>query len=74
MTGRESVFPLAELREFAAALDNDRGHDKSRVTRLMREAADEIERLQAALAEIATYVDSPGRPVLALMAKEALRG
>jgi hypothetical protein len=36
--------------------------------------ADESERLRTALEEIAEYVDSPGRPVLALMAKEALRG
>lgn len=31
-------------------------------------------RYRAALEEIAEFVDSPGRPVLALMAREALRG
>lgn len=36
-----------DLREFADALDKDRGHRKSFATLLMREGADEIERLRA---------------------------
>lgn len=33
----------ATLREYADALDRDRGHDKSAVTALMREAADRVD-------------------------------
>lgn len=49
-----SPIPAA-LREYADALDKDRGHSKSAVTRLMREAAEEIEDLQSAL----SLVDEP---------------
>lgn len=45
----------ASLREFADALDKDRGHGKSYVTLVMREAATEIERLRAALTAIAEH-------------------
>lgn len=45
---REIAEPL---REFADALDQDRGHGKSYVTILMREAADELDRLLALLKE-----------------------
>lgn len=41
---REDYVTL--LREYADALDKDRGHDKSMVTRLMRGAADLIENVQ----------------------------
>lgn len=34
---------------------------------------DHVESYYAALSEIAAYVDAPGRPVLALMAREAIR-
>lgn len=40
------------LREYADALDQDRGHSKSMVTTIMRDAADEIERLRTALEQI----------------------
>lgn len=55
MDGRETVFECRELRQYAAALDNDRGHSKSRVTALMREAADTIELLWEAI----NLVDDP---------------
>lgn len=55
MSGRESLFQCVELREYAEALDRDRGHTKSRVTNLMREAADTIELLWAAIC----LVDDP---------------
>lgn len=41
---------------------------------MLRDAAAEIERLTTTLQEIAEFVDYPGRPVLALMARDALRG
>jgi hypothetical protein len=42
------------LREFADALDKDRGHGKSYVTLVMREAATEIERLRGYVGAIAS--------------------
>jgi hypothetical protein len=63
-----------ELRELAAgATPGAIVPPSADVRRITTTAADEIERLRAALEEIAGYVDTPGRPVLAIMAREALR-
>lgn len=45
-----SLDAARDLREYADALDKDRGHSKSRVTTLMRAAADELDRLRNELA------------------------
>lgn len=38
------------LREYADAVDKDRGHSKSMLTTIMRDAANEIERLRGTIA------------------------
>lgn len=46
-----------ELREYASALDTDRGHDKSRVTALMRQAATLIDAHRAEFLRTAKLMD-----------------
>lgn len=65
MTKSESL--CACLREYAEALDKDRGHDKSAVTRLMREAAERLQR-------IASLDEQDGAHIALGRAKRIARG
>jgi hypothetical protein len=72
---KESTLPEL-LREYATAIDKDRGHDKSAVTWHMRDAAQEIERLRVALrkVEIKASVNVAGSTFdqIATIAREVL--
>jgi hypothetical protein len=50
------------LREFADALDKDRGHSKSYVTIIMREAANEIEKMRELLDECWNTIAATRQP------------
>lgn len=73
MSERQSLFPSLRTRAIARAEELDFvGYDRVSGP-LIRELVAEIDRQEEALKEIASYADNPGRPVLALMAKQALR-
>lgn len=75
----ESLFSdareaLTALANDAASAASDQGIDAvSSLDDDVRRALDAGEKYERALREIADYVDAPGRPVLAIMAREALR-
>lgn len=81
MSTKETHSLFSDAREALAALTNDAANSASdqgidTVSSLdddVRKALDAGEKYEAALREIADYVTAPGRPVLALMAWEALR-
>lgn len=71
MRGRE---PSLRTRAIARAEMFEQRVNHAADAKLLRDLVAMIDRQEAALREIASYVDTPGRPVLALMAKEALNG